>query len=1135
MTEPVAETRPQKRLRAETWFTRWSRVLPLGVLLLVLLLGVALAAVVSHFTREQQRVRFEREVSAHTRALEQRISDFDKLLQATRAFWLANPQDITPQVFAQFSNGLGLSSRYSDVQAIGYDAWIPQGAETTLETLVASLGLPNFKVRPQTTTQDMRAPIVLIAPLTPTNVKARGFDMMSEPTRRDALERALRGREFQISGRVTLVQTAASGEPYPGFLMMLPVWRSAPVGGAASDVPATQPDGFIYLAVRADLFLQSLNSAYGAKGISSSILLDSKPLIDSPPLSGAFRADNQITLGGLNWQLNYAAPNTFGRDFFSIVPLLTLLAGLAIAGLAYQVMRWQVLARERVEATNARLVEAQVRQERARAEFEAIFQSMQDAAAFTDSEGRIRLVNRALNRQFKFRRGELSGQPLTGLHLDRNLDSALTFQSVTTPYRRSDGSVFQGESQRNEVRDQSGELLGLLEVVRDVTERVEAEQALQAEEKRSRDVLNGIPHILWVSTAEGEISYTNTQHRRRLGSFGVRDRIHPDDLAAYDQMWSDAYALGTRSQCEVRLRVGATGSMSGGNLRDRWFEIRVAPLSAEEGYVREWVASATDIHDRLVAERLAQRNEERYRGVIEGMPQIVWLTDPEGQPTYFNRRWAEYVGKERAIQGLLSTLHPDDRAEYQGRWAEAIAKGQGFEAEHRLLGADGIFRTFVTRGLPVRDASGQIIEWVGTTTDVDASVYAENASRLLAEVSTELTARVNDPLAAKAAKYAAVLDLITERFMVAASMWELPRLRVLATSRTDENWELPHLRQAVFDFVKLVASSGEVQDVLAHPLLHAVSASGGIVLPLIGLDGTMRGVVAFAYRQELHDRDQELISELTQRLASALDNDALRERAQAAQNDLRALNQSLEERVQRRTAELQEANKELEAFSYSVSHDLRTPLRHIVGFGDLLKKEAQDTLGSKGHRYLNVITDAASRMNGLIDSLLEFSRMGRQPLRATPVELRPLVEKAWQNLEPDRQGRQIVFELGGLPAIEGDAPLLDLVFQNLLSNAIKYSRTRPLAHIAVSGQQEAGYVTITVKDDGVGFDSKYTDKLFGVFQRLHRAEDFDGTGIGLANVRRIVTRHGGSVWAESVEGEGATFYVKLPLKAPGEP
>lgn len=1106
----------------------WARLIPLLVMALVLLLSVLLATVVAQFAHEQQRVRFEREATAHTTALASRVSDFDKLLQATRAFWMANPTDVTPGNFAAFSEELKLTERYPDVLALGYTAWLPAGQESTLETLVNSFGFQNYRVRPATTTLAMRAPIVLIAPENEINMSAQGYDMNIESNRRDALTRARERGQYQVSRPVVLVQQDAQGRPYKGFLVMLPVWRE---GVRSRDAERRVLTGYLYLAVQADRFLSSLQSAYRLQGISSSVTLGGQPLLTVDDPTAEFRQADTMDLAGLPWTVQYSAPASFGRDAFGLVPYLILLAGAFLSALAYRLMQSQVHARERAELANQNLSELQVRQERARAEFEAIFQSMQDAAAFTDQNGDILMVNRAMNRQFRYPRGELEGQPLASLHADRRLDSTQTFQSLTTPYRRRDHSLFQGEAQRAEVRDQKGEVFGLLEVVRDVSERVQSEQALQAEERRSRAVLDAIPHILWVSDPGGQVTYMNASHRKRLGAASVRERVHPQDLAAYDQMWLDAYAMRTRSQAELRLQVGPAGQAGEVPARERWFELRVAPLLDEAGQAQEWVASATDIHDRLVAERLSQRNEARYRGVLEGMPQIVWLAGVDGELTYFNRRWEEYVGPDH--RAFMATVHPDDRQEYRSMWQHSVLHLQPFEAEHRLLGADGLYRTFVTRGLPVRDAQGHVIEWVGTSTDVDDSVYAETTARLLADISAELTARVNDPLAKRTAKYQAVLELITDRIAVAGAIWTPPRVKLLASSHADANWTLPHLQSAMLGVVTQVMQQEETQDITTHPLLHVVAASGAVVTPLVGLDGTVLGVLGLAYRHELHDRDHELVMEIAKRLAESLDNDALRAQAAVAQAELVKLNQSLEERVHRRTLALEDANRELEAFSYSVSHDLRTPLRHVVGFGDLLSKESADSLGPKGTRYLNVITEAAGRMNTLIDSLLEFSRMGRAQMKAAPVDLTALIGKAWQNLEPDRQGRQITFELGVMPgAIDADATLLDLVFQNLLSNAIKYTRTRPVAHVSVTGETNGREVTIHVRDNGVGFDPKYADKLFGVFQRLHRPDEFDGTGIGLANVRRIVTRHGGSVDAQSLREGGAVFSVTLPIHSP---
>ena len=222
------------------------------------------------------------------------------------------------------------------------------------------------------------------------------------------------------------------------------------------------------------------------------------------------------------------------------------------------------------------------------------------------------------------------------------------------------------------------------------------------------------------------------------------------------------------------------------------------------------------------------------------------------------------------------------------------------------------------------------------------------------------------------------------------------------------------------------------------------------------------------------------------------------------------------------------ANKELEAFSYSVSHDLRAPLRHVAGFVQLLQTNAQGKLDETGVRYIEVIANAAQKMGHLIDDLLSFSRTGRAQMRIEPVALGPLVDECRRELEPEAKGRQIEWVIGELPEVAADRSLLRQVLANLLGNAVKYTGKREQAHIEVSSRRENGEIIISVRDNGAGFDMKYVDKLFGVFQRLHSESDFEGTGIGLANIRRIIVRHGGRTWAEGEVDKGATFYFSLP-------
>lgn len=1098
---------PPRRLRYENVIRRWGHALPLLMLATVLLFSIIASLLVARLIYQQQEERFQREIAAHTGALKGRVTDFTNLLVAGRAFWLSQHSPPSKADFRTYTSQFNLTKRYPDLQAMGFVEW--RGGS-----------------RP-------RATIRYIAPRTRTNISALGYDMYTDSTRRSAIDRTRKTDGPQATEQVILYQRDTDQNRQPGFLIYLPVWRT--------DEGPRRLEGFVYLAVRAKAFAKSLDESYGNTALNSQITLAGVPLTPGTLENG--RLQRPFLLLGQTWQVSYAEPPSFGNEPLGWIAPLMMVFGLFASGVTFSLMRRQVIALEIAEAANDHLSVMEQRQQRARAEFEAIFQSMQDAAAFTDDQGRVRLANRAMTEQFRLPLTDLVGRSLSMLHLDRRLDERGTFQAVTTPYQRADGTQFHGEAHRSEVYDSHGHLLGHLEVIRDVSERVRAEQALRSEEKRSRAILDTIPHILWVSDAHGRVTDVNTQHRLRLGQDHIEERIYTTDRTPYRDMWHRAHIQGRSARCMVRIYISAEriGSEADSELdpsrtlelEPRWYEVRVAPLLGEDGEAIEWVASATDIHDRLVAEREAQNSEARYRGVVEGMPQIVWLANKRGEITYLNRRWAEFVGAE-AENDVVGKTHPDDRASYQERWATAVELGHPFEAEHRLREESGQYRAFVTRGLPIRGPGGEVIEWVGTMTDVDDSVYAENAARLLADITEALLARTGISTT-RQERYDAFVALVTARLMDAAAIWiydpeALQEEQLVQVARRDNNtnWDLPHIDSVVQQMARNAAEMGEPEYVVAHPLLHAVGVSGGVMYPLVGADG-VRGVLGLAHRHPLRDRDHELILELVSRLTTALENDALRERAATAREELETLNSSLEDRVMRRTNELEEANRELEAFSYSVSHDLRTPLRHIVGFGDLLKKDAKDKLGPKGERYLNVITDAAGRMSGLIDSLLEFSRMGRQPLRLIPVDLKEVVESVWHTLEPDRLGSQVEFEVDELPSVPGDPSLLELVFQNLLSNAIKYSRTREVAVIRVSSQLEGSCVRISIQDNGVGFDPKYTAKLFGVFQRLHNAEDFDGIGIGLANVRRIIVRHGGQVSAESVLGEGATFSVTLPL------
>lgn len=239
--------------------------------------------------------------------------------------------------------------------------------------------------------------------------------------------------------------------------------------------------------------------------------------------------------------------------------------------------------------------------------------------------------------------------------------------------------------------------------------------------------------------------------------------------------------------------------------------------------------------------------------------------------------------------------------------------------------------------------------------------------------------------------------------------------------------------------------------------------------------------------------------------------------------------QSLNQELAKRSAQLEASNKELEAFAYSISHDLRAPLRHMAGYTELLQKKAASILDEKSNRYILMVLDSAKRMGNLIDDLLAFSRIGRAETQKSLVSFPQLVKEALSDLRQDVEGRDIAWKIGALPDFYGDRSMFRVVLVNLLSNALKFTRSRARAEIEIGCTDLKGdEAIIFVRDNGVGFDMKYSDKLFGVFQRLHSADQFEGTGIGLATVQRIIHRHGGKVWAEGAADKGATFYFSAP-------
>jgi PAS domain S-box-containing protein len=624
-----------------------------------------------------------------------------------------------------------------------------------------------------------------------------------------------------------------------------------------------------------------------------------------------------------------------------------------------------------------------------------------------------------------------------------------------------------------------------------------------------RSIVDGTTDAVYAKDLQGRYILVNPAMAMGLG-IRAEDALGRDDTALLPP---DDAAFVIRDDREI-LQTGETRTYEEA-VTDaagrRTFLTTKGPILRRDGEVVGLFGISHDITARKRAEEARAAAEEGFRTFFDLSPVGLLMTAPDGRLLRVNRAFSDMVGyspEELQERTFATITHPDDLPRSAALRDEILAgRLQEGEVEKRYVARDGRVVWTIMRTRLLRDAAGEPLHFLTHALDVSERRRADDALRESEGKYRRLTESLKDVIW--------TVDTETMRFQYVS-----PSVEALTGFTRDEVAGGPVdsvLPPAMADHLKgLIRRRAEA----ARRGLLPADAFHSMEMEHVRKDGTSVWVeqVSRYYLNEETGHVEML----------AVSRDITKRRQ--AEEAIRTLNQELEGRVAARTEELTDAVRELEAYSYSVAHELRGPLRAIDGHVALIARDAAGRLDEEGRRHFSEVRWNAQRMGRLIDDLLAFSRAGRSDLDAAPVDMSAAARKAFAELAEDPASlSRISFSVGRLPEAVGDAGLLARVWHDLLSNAEKFSRERAAPEIVVDGEVAGKEAVYRVRDNGIGFDMEFAEKLFGLFQRLQGLHEFEGTGIGLALVRRIVLRHGGRVWAEGAPDRGATFFFTLPL------
>ncbi len=652
-----------------------------------------------------------------------------------------------------------------------------------------------------------------------------------------------------------------------------------------------------------------------------------------------------------------------------------------------------------------------------------------------------------------------------------------------------------------------GYLVASLLTVGVISQLRNREQILREKDKQLNDFMeNATVGLQWMSLS-GTILWTNRATREILGctSAGSCRGRKFQEFCANE---TDAAELFRRLAAHERLKNHEILLRADDGVR-RLVLIDANALWHEDQFVHAR-CFIRDITARRTAEDALAAERNLLRTLIDAVPDAIYTKDSQSKFLISNTANARLLGvkdPEEILNRSVNELCPREIAE---RFIEddqaVLEKGRTIvDREELFVATDGRERTLLTTKLPLRDASGAITGLVGISKDItdrkqaDAAVReSEERFRVLFEHSPE-TILILDP---------------------ASTRHTLEIVDCNDVACRHHGYTRDELRGQSFSTIDFAARS----KARAEEFLQRVRTEGVVMLEALHRHKDGHTFLMEVWASFITVSRRELLLCMARDISE-------RKKAEAA---IRRSNEQLEARVRERTRQLEQANRELEAFSYSISHDLRAPVRAIRGFAQIIHEDHGINLNPEATRLFKFIVDSASRMDELIDDLLAFSRINAHTLSRTTIDMRELVDSVIAELHDPKTGSHVEFIVDSLNPTHGDRSLLRQVLMNLIGNALKFSRHSNPPKIEVGSRVENDTTVYFVRDNGVGFNMKYAPKLFQVFQRLHNPEQFEGTGVGLAIVQRIIQRHGGRVWVESEPNAGATFYFSLPAAPPEE-